>query len=160
MSTLLLLGAGFSRNWGGWLASEAFEYLLGCSEVRDDDRLRDLLWRAQQNGGFETALAEVQLAFTREPQTNTDRLLALQAAVSRMFSDMNRGYGERQFEFQQRQAAMLRTMLVKFDAIFTLNQDLLLEQHYLNGNIALSDPMQWGGWDIPGTRPTAREECR
>jgi len=30
---LLLLGAGFSRNWGGWLASEAFEYLLGSPEM-------------------------------------------------------------------------------------------------------------------------------
>jgi hypothetical protein len=27
----MLTGAGFSRNWGGWLADEAFEYLLGCA---------------------------------------------------------------------------------------------------------------------------------
>jgi len=30
---LFLTGAGFSRNWGGWLANEAFEYLLACPEV-------------------------------------------------------------------------------------------------------------------------------
>ena len=151
MSTVLLLGAGFSRNWGGWLASEAFEYLLGCPEVLADPELRDLLWRAQPNGGFEAALAEVQQAFIRDHQANTGRLLALQAAVARMFEDMNRGYGEQRFEFQQHQAALLRTMLVKFDAIFTLNQDLLLEQHYLNENISLSD-RRWDGWVIPGTR--------
>jgi hypothetical protein len=29
MPHYLLTGAGFSRNWGGWLANEAFEYLLG-----------------------------------------------------------------------------------------------------------------------------------
>ena len=28
MPNLLLIGAGFSRNWGGWLATEAFEHLL------------------------------------------------------------------------------------------------------------------------------------
>jgi hypothetical protein len=33
MPNYLLTGAGFSRNWDGWLADEAFEYLLGCSEV-------------------------------------------------------------------------------------------------------------------------------
>ena len=32
MPCVLLTGAGFSRNWGGWLAIEAFEYLLGCPE--------------------------------------------------------------------------------------------------------------------------------
>ena len=29
MTFILRTGAGFSRNWGGWLASETFEYLLG-----------------------------------------------------------------------------------------------------------------------------------
>ena len=33
MTYILLTGAGFSRNWGGWLASEAFEYLIGCGEI-------------------------------------------------------------------------------------------------------------------------------
>jgi hypothetical protein len=35
---------------------------------------------------------------------------------------------------------MVRTFLMKFDAIFTLNQDLLLELHYLNDNIMLGSP--------------------
>jgi hypothetical protein len=29
LSHILLTGAGFSRNWGGWLANEAFEYMMG-----------------------------------------------------------------------------------------------------------------------------------
>jgi len=43
MPHILLFGAGFSRNWGGWLADEAFEYLLGHPRI--DDGLRVLLWR-------------------------------------------------------------------------------------------------------------------
>jgi hypothetical protein len=49
---------------------------------------------------------------------------------------------------------LIRAFLVRFDAIFTLNQDLLLERHYLNDNISLShDIRRWSGWSIPGTRP-------
>ena len=38
MPKLLLLGAGFSRNWGGWLATEVFEYLLGTKAVTGSDK--------------------------------------------------------------------------------------------------------------------------
>jgi hypothetical protein len=48
---------------------------------------------------------------------------------------------------------LMSTFLVRFDAIFTLNQDLLLERHYLNDNIALSTPRRWNGWQIPGLKP-------
>ncbi len=58
----LLTGAGFTRNWGGWLADEAFEYLLGAPEV--DKYLRDVLWQAKLHGeGFEGALSVVQGAY-------------------------------------------------------------------------------------------------
>jgi hypothetical protein len=41
MAHYLLTGAGFSYNWGGWLASEAFEYLLGAPErMRSNVNLR------------------------------------------------------------------------------------------------------------------------
>ena len=53
MGHLLQLGAGFSRNWGGWLVSEAFQYLLGCPEICASEVLRCLLWRHQVTGGFE-----------------------------------------------------------------------------------------------------------
>jgi hypothetical protein len=56
MSCMPLLGAGFTRNLGGWLAAEAFEYLLGCPEVNSNAFLSDLLWRSQQAGRFEPTL--------------------------------------------------------------------------------------------------------
>jgi hypothetical protein len=42
MTFILLTGAGFSRNWGGLLADEAFEYLLG-SVRRDHTGLHSFL---------------------------------------------------------------------------------------------------------------------
>lgn len=154
MGHILLLGAGFSRNWGGWLASEAFEYLLGCPQVDAD--IRNLLWSYKRKGGFEDALAHLQNEFARgrDPQ----RLTKLQFAISQMFNDMDQAFATiRDFEPQNDIAYMVRSCLVRFDAIFTLNQDLLMERHYLNGNVALSSYRDWSGWQIPGMRPTPGE---
>lgn len=153
MNHLLLIGAGFSRNWGGWLATEAFEYLLGCPEIRDNPHLRQLLWRHQPAGGFESALAELQRDFHRQPQANTPHLQAFQIAVAKMFADMNQAFEATPFEFQQQVDRLVRTFLIKFDAIFTLNQDLLLEQYYLNDNIALGASGRWNGGQLPGMQP-------
>ena len=151
MSTLLLLGAGFSRNWGGWLASEAFEYLLGAPEVQADPYVRDLLWSNKEDGGFEGALATVQSDYRRQPHEHLRHLQALQSSLEQMFLDMNRGLLENNdLEFQNGKERMLRTALVRFDAIFTLNQDLLLEHRYLNDNVALAGPRRWDGFQLPG----------
>jgi hypothetical protein len=74
MSHILLLGAGFSHNWGGWLAAEVFEYLLGCPEIAGDDGLRSVLWRQQETGGFEAALEQIQAEHRRDPRPNQQRL--------------------------------------------------------------------------------------
>ena len=58
MRHILLLGAGFSRNWGGLLANEVFDYLIGQQNVAQDGYLRSLLWNHRTTGGFENALAE------------------------------------------------------------------------------------------------------
>lgn len=154
MPDLLLLGAGFSRNWGGWLATEAFEYLLGCHEIISDEGLRQLLWKHQSSGGFEAALAELQLAYARDRQVERS-LMELQAAVLRMFEDMNAAFMSlTDWQFGQREKArQIGTFLTRFDAIFTLNQDLLLERHYANDNVRLAGVRGWSGPDLPGMRP-------
>jgi hypothetical protein len=42
--------------------------------------------------------------------------------------------------------------LVRFDAIFTLNQDLLLEIHYRNDTVAIWSGTRWTGYEMPGLR--------
>src|SRR5208282_3912703 len=56
------------------------------------------------------------------------------------------------FESTNDSRFMIRTFLVRFDAIFTLNQDLLLERHYLDDNVALSSARRWSGWQMPGLK--------
>ena len=159
MGCFLLLGAGFSRNWGGWLASEAFEYLLGCPEIIRDPGLAQLLWKHQAQGGFEAALAELQLAHSRDPRSGESALMGLQAAVRRMFADMNGAFMEiTGWEFQNHIERMVGTFLTRFDAIFTLNQDVLLEHYYVNDNIALTGKRKWAGAQLPGMRRVPAQE--
>src|ERR1700730_7564408 len=73
MHSVLLLGAGFSRNWGGWLATECFEYLLGCPQV--DPELRDLLWNHRRTDGFEGALADLQKEHFKKKDTRSEQRL-------------------------------------------------------------------------------------
>jgi hypothetical protein len=159
MPHYLLTGAGFSRNWGGWLASETFEYLLGSSELDDD--LRGLLWKSKEaGGGFEDALAELQEEHARCGDAHSaKRLNDLQAAIVGMFNRMDQSFAAKTtIEPQQEMDPItphpenyVRTFLFRFDAIFTLNQDLLLERHYLD-EINVQRSQKWNGGHIPGMR--------
>ncbi len=149
MRSVLLLGAGFSRNWGGWLASEVFEYLVSCKPVWEDIGLRRIL--LDHKTSFEDALARVQASYrcSRDAE-NSRRLELLQSALVKMFTAMDAGFCRREFEFQNEISYLLRTFMIRFDAIFSLNQDSLLERHYLNDNVALGSAGRWTGWQLPG----------
>jgi hypothetical protein len=161
MAHVLLTGAGFSHNWGGWLANEAFEYLIGSPEI--DDHIRDLLWTHSRGDGFEGALAELQQAYTLSKNDLTRKPLEdLQAAIVGMFNEMNRAFEGVSFEPQTQQNHMKQysvgPFMDHFDAIFTLNQDLLLESHYLDSNsdFWMSQPLGWTRWKggyTPGIKP-------
>ncbi len=131
MSYFLLTGAGFSRNWGGWLAEEAFEFLLG--EVEHDDDLRKYLWKSRDERlGFEAALAQLQARYETKFDGQVEQdLRNLTSAILRMFAAMGREFHSGQIEFQtthvQRTVSLF---LSQFDALFTLNQDTLLEDRY------------------------------
>lgn len=151
---LLLLGAGFSRNWGGWLASEAFTYLLGRPEVKDSEDLKVLLWESQQQGGFEQALAVLKEGANLEPERHGGQLAALNRAVAAMFGDMNLSFRRFvNFEPQNHGGKSVRRFLAQFDAIFTLNQDLLLEEQYLPLDVSLMSNRRFHASDVPGMRP-------
>jgi hypothetical protein len=151
MVPLLLLGAGFSHNWGGWLASEVFEYLLGDPQIKDNSFLRNLLWEHQHTGGFENALEELNQLLVRDPRFANDHN-SLYAAVRRMFDAMNAGYRGKGLEFRKPfgHDHPMRDFLVRFKAVFSLNQDTLLEQIYLADKSNLIDSFAWRNWQIPG----------
>jgi hypothetical protein len=162
MKQYLLIGAGFSCNWGGWLASEAFEFLIGDPAVSGDAELARLLWTYQSEGAFEAALDELQRDSTPQAQ---GRRAQLEAAIRRMFDLMNGGFSRKELEFRRSDLPYDRPVqqfLLKFDAIFSLNQDLLLELHYrgsADGLVERDDPRTERSWYLPGMKlaPVAEE---
>jgi SIR2-like protein len=157
MKHYLLIGAGFSHNWGGWLASEAFEYLLGDPAVVGNREIRELLWKHQPQGGFEAALDELQRGSAVSAKRNEAEL---RFAIARMFDAMNSAFKSSSLEFgdwigNQRP---VRDFLVRFDAIFSLNQDLLLEHQYrgtADGLVDRDNPRTQKSWQLPGMRMIA-----
>jgi hypothetical protein len=163
MKHYLLIGAGFSRNWGGWLASEAFEYLIGDPAVSGDVELARLLWKYQSEGGFEAALDDLHRN-TSPPARG--RRLQLEAAIRRMFDSMNGGFSLKELEFRRSELPYDRPVqqfLLKFDGIFSLNQDSLLELHYRGSAdwlVDRNDPRTERSWHLPGMQlaPVAEDQ--
>ncbi|MEX0628564.1 MAG: SIR2 family protein [Cucumibacter sp.] len=149
MPHFLLTGAGFSRNRGGWLASEVVEYLLGCREISDD--LRQSLWEDRARGlGFEDTLSRLQQQAVLGSDRGKKQLVALQTCISDMFDVINGGLRATPFEASNLRKFSVAAFLTRFDAIFTVNQDWLLETHYLNENVSLLSDGRWTGFQIPG----------
>src|SRR5437870_10543087 len=153
MPHILLTGAGFSRNWGSWLADEAFEYLLGHPRI--DDGIRTVLWRFKDKGGFEAALEDQRTQAVRFPSPATiDPMQRLEDAIRGMFADIDKAFAEiDDFNFGVTSHDSITGLLTRFDAIFTLNQDLLLERHYLVDT--MSKLLHPRDWQIPGMKPIA-----
>ena len=147
MAHLLLMGAGFSHNWGGLLAADFFGRLLGDESL--DANTRGLLFEHRDKGVFEQAMAILQAECQAGNNSDTkNRLQNFTAAIIGLFNGMNNGYLYGQFEFQNETRYMVRPFLQRFDALFTLNQDGLLEAHYFQGFVG----GRWNSCDLPGTR--------
>ena len=144
MTHIALLGAGFSRNWGGWLAPEVLGELLGRASQD-----REIYAKLRRTRNFEDALAELQAeARTQGTSESRARLESFERAVQATFADMNGVFaGFPGWSLSDDARDSIDAFLARFDAIFTLNQDLLLELHY---RTELVGPRRWAGVAFPG----------
>lgn len=144
---ILLLGAGFTYNWGGWLASEVQDYLF--SHAGFDQETRKYLWLAYQSGkGFEGALGAVRAAAATGSPDAVKRAADFELALRHMFRDMHDAL---LVNIDARYSnEVFKQLLVRFDAIYTLNQDLFLEMHYTNQYVRGSAIRDWQGVQFPG----------
>jgi SIR2-like protein len=106
------------------------------------------LWQTKtRGGGFEDTLAAVQDAYqTNRSPDNKRRLDAMTAALIGMFNAMHKAFARQRLEQDAHNALRVKSFLSCFDAIFTVNQDTLLEGHYL-GNVRWSE--KWPGSYLP-----------
>jgi hypothetical protein len=150
MRTVLLTGAGFSANWGGRLAREVNTAV--ARRVGNDPNLAALLHR---NPNFEEALAELQNAAAISTPGAHDQLQRLETGITEVFDNMNCHLSAAKFSFRAETGWTVAEFLVLFDAIFTLNQDLLLESHHLmpagiGFALALVSGSRWDIGVLPG----------
>ncbi len=145
MTHILLTGAGFTRNWGGWLAKELEGDLL--ARLAPYSQLRHLL---QHSDNYEDALGKARGEGYSDVTVSPDHLRIFESAISESFWVMNAALGKRvSMYFAGETDNSIETFLPKFDAIFTLNQDLLLEFHYS----ASQQSSRWIGSYYPGIDP-------
>lgn len=150
MVHLLLTGAGFTCDWGGWLAKEFEGDLL--QRLRNDPEVHPLV---QAASGFETALEVLQHDVQAGKPGAKVRYERLKAAVLGAFREINLALARRgHFGFCNDRALSVNRFLARFDGIYTLNQDLLLELLY---DPSLEDSRQprWNGRYFPGIARTA-----
>jgi hypothetical protein len=144
MPHYLLVGAGFSRNWHGPLSEEITGSLLG--ELHDDPELTAALRRGPFEDAFQGFL----------PATGSFETIArqrrFQNAVTELFARLNKSFLTKQFEFNNDVDLSMKRFLSRFDAIFSLNQDLLLEIHYMQTFVQQG---KWSGVALPGMQPSA-----
>jgi hypothetical protein len=140
MGHYLLVGAGFSRNWGGPLSEEVTGSLLG--ELHDDAAIV----KALRNGPFEDAFAGFHSPVAAGSAGASQA--RFQKAVVGLFSRLNKTFVTMtDFEFTNDVKFSVKRFLAQFDAIFSLNQDLLLEIHYMQ---TFSTFGKWNAVVVPG----------
>jgi hypothetical protein len=131
----VLAGAGLSRNWGGYLASEMWGTILSQPTIEGSERLRSLFLHETD---FERALGSAR----SDPAYDAGDRLSVEAAVRAAFERHDeilrhslrgdRGEGS-WMRFQDR---ILRPLIEfppersRTSFVFTLNQDLLLERGF------------------------------
>jgi hypothetical protein len=123
--------------------------------VSDDANLAALLHR---NPNFEEALAELQNAAAISTPSAKEQLQRLEAGIVDVFDNMNEHLLAATFSFRAETGWTIPEFLVLFDAIFTLNQDLLLESHYLmptgiGYGLSLVPGTRWNIGVLPGVDP-------
>jgi hypothetical protein len=75
--------------------------------------------------------------------------MRFQNAVSALFERLNKTFINKKFEFSNDLVFSVKRFLARFDSIFSLNQDLLLEIHYMQGFSPLG---KWSNVVPPGVQ--------
>ena len=132
----LLTGAGWSRNWGGQLATEVWQAVMGHQAVRSNERLRALLL---DEPSFELALGKTHASpFTTHDRRDFERAL-LEAFIS-MDREIGRPDHDPWINIYKVQELLfrfwgLRNQGINTGYLFTLNQDLFFERNLYNEHV-------------------------
>jgi hypothetical protein len=133
---VLLTGAGWSRNWGGQLASEVWSSLIGHPRIGANASLRDLLL---SEPAFEVALGKTHVApFTAADRADIEQLFWTLSSlwIVRLRGQTNDPW----INIYKVQELLFRFFGQRNEGnspgyLFTLNQDLFFERHLYNEHV-------------------------
>jgi hypothetical protein len=135
-NTVLLTGAGFTKNFGGYLASELWAILLNDREIQIDEQLRQLLV-GDPHLNFEAVYHKVQSSDKHAPEQK----LSFTRALRRVYAQMDALLCDSADATNAKQACATFMRLFSgsrkdrtLGFVFTLNQDLLVERFYSNAD--------------------------
>jgi hypothetical protein len=127
---VLLTGAGFTRDFGGCLASEFWAVIFRQPEIRQYPNLRK---RMLERLEYETLYHEVLSSASYSP----DEKRALTNAIGNAYRNMHELICQWDLRRDSAAAAVCRAFIARFDGsgrergfFFTLNQDLFIERFF------------------------------
>ena len=133
MNAVLLTGAGFTKTFGGYLASEMWGTILNQQEIQDSPELlkgmRDL-----ENLDYEMFYEDVQSNGTQQEKKD------LNAAIRSAFREMDDNIRTYKPKSVSHSCCGLITRIVQDQTpsfIFTLNQDLFFERYHSREKITV-----------------------
>lgn len=127
---VLLTGAGFTRDFGGYLASEMWAAIFRRPEIRDHPELRKCML---EELNYEALYDKV---LSSESYTDANKA-SLTQAIRHAYEEMHELICDADQKRRTKAAAVCRVFVARFDGsgpergfFFTLNQDLFIERFF------------------------------
>ena len=153
--TVLLTGAGFTQSFGGLLGKEMWEAIFNQRNIQARPKLRK---RILEQMNYEDFYSEVMTGLNYDAEEKD----AVAAAVKEAYIQMHRHLcrqGEPRHSASA--AGVCARVIARFEGwdrergfLFTLNQDLFIERHFLSRSRLLKIPgmhhHQWFNGGLPG----------
>ncbi len=138
--TVLLTGAGFTKNFGGFLGSEMWAIILNQKEVTNNPRLRNaLLEDLNYESVYDTILYSGQFE-------NREKLTFLSATI-KAYVELHENILKSNSRSISIHAEACREIVGRFKGVgkergffFTLNQDLFIERYFSTDNCQITIP--------------------
>jgi len=143
--TVLLTGAGFTKGFGGHLASEMWAAIFSQPEIQKHNNLRNALLKSLD---YEWVYDQVLFPKEKGLTFTDDEKIALVNAVHKAYEDMHRSICQDGSPIEQSSASGACSLFItrfsgrgeKRGFYFTLNQDLFTERFYSNSNQMINLP--------------------
>jgi hypothetical protein len=156
MNRILLTGAGFSQNWGGWLTDEITNQLLSKINQAPDPAIAEAYLNgiAANGGNYEAILECIHRLHSDDPESQGKILRYVEDAIRGCFIEMDKLYEGKDAGLTDNATYNAEVFLAHFDAIFTTNQDGLIERLFANSfnplGFSRTDRRNRWGVGLPG----------